>query len=121
MGSLWLMCHFTFTLPLRSENELEPHPQDYGRGLGCGVVVSGQLELVLTVNVLRPIYIVQYLLMIVKGNFYWVCSFTLHHGIIVYKFHDIKLPVATIVIGFQTMFQMPTTFFVIQDNCKQIL
>ena len=47
---------------------------------------------------LRPICTVRFLLMIVACDFYSVrCS---RHGKIVYDFHDIKLPVATIVIGF---------------------
>ena len=35
------------------------------------------------------------------------------HGKIVYNFPDIKLPVATIAVRFQNMFQKPTTFFVL--------
>ena len=34
------------------------------------------------------------------------------HEKIVYDFRDIKLPVATIVVGFWSMFQRPTTIFV---------
>ena len=47
---------------------------------------------------LRPIYTVRFLLTIVACDFcsarYW------RHGKIVYDFYDIKLPVATIVVGF---------------------
>ena len=47
---------------------------------------------------LRPIYTVRFLLTIVACDFYRArCS---RHGKIVYDFHDIKLPVATIVLGF---------------------
>ena len=47
---------------------------------------------------LRPIYTVRFLLKIVACNFHSArCS---RHGKIVYDFHDIKLPVATIVVGF---------------------
>ena len=62
------------------------------------------------VEFLRPIYTVRFLLTIVVCDFYSArCS---RHGKIVYDFHDIKLHVATIVVGFQNMFQKPTTFFV---------
>ena len=47
---------------------------------------------------LRPIYTVRFLLTIVACDFYSArCS---RHEKIVYDFHDIKLPVATIVVGF---------------------
>ena len=47
---------------------------------------------------LRPIYTVRFLLTIVACDF---CSTRcLRHEKIVYDFHDIKLPVATIVVGF---------------------
>ena len=47
---------------------------------------------------LRPIYTVRFLLTIVACDFCSArCS---RHGKIVYDFHDIKLPVATIVVGF---------------------
>ena len=49
-------------------------------------------------RLLRPIYTVRFLLTIVACDFYSArCS---RHGKIVYDFHDIKLPVATIVVGF---------------------
>ena len=48
--------------------------------------------------VLRPIYTVRFLLTNVACDFCRMrCS---RHGKIVYDFHDIKLPVATIVVGF---------------------
>ena len=47
---------------------------------------------------LRPIYTVRFLLTIVACDFCSArCS---RHGKIVYDFYDIKLPVATIVVGF---------------------
>ena len=47
---------------------------------------------------LRPIYTVRFLLTIVACDFCSArCS---RHEKIVYDFHDIKLPVATIVVGF---------------------
>ena len=47
---------------------------------------------------LRPIYTVRFLLTIVACDFCSArCS---RHGKIVYDFHDIKLPVATIVVEF---------------------
>ena len=50
------------------------------------------------VNLLRPIYTVRCLLTIVACDFYSArCS---RHGKIVCDFHDIKLPVATTVVGF---------------------
>ena len=62
---------------------------------------------------IRPIYRVRFLLTIVACDFWDFCSGRCsRHGKIVYDFHDIKLPVATIVVGFQNMFQKPTTFFV---------
>ena len=49
-------------------------------------------------NYLRPIYTVRYLLTIVACDFCSArCS---RHEKIVYDFHDIKLPVAMIVVGF---------------------
>ena len=55
------------------------------KGAGCSVS-------------LRPIYTVRFLLTIVACDFYSAhCS---RHGKIVYDFHDIKLLVATIVVGF---------------------
>ena len=61
-------------------------------------------------ELLRLIYTLRFLLTIVACDFYRArCS---RHGKIVYDFHDIKLPVATIVVGFYIMFQKPTTFFV---------
>ena len=49
-------------------------------------------------HVLRPIYTIRFLLTIVACDF---CGARcLRHGKIVYNFHDIKLPVATIVVGF---------------------
>ena len=49
-------------------------------------------------GLLRPIYKVRFLLTIVTCDFCSArCS---RHGKIVYDFHDIKLPVATIVVGF---------------------
>ena len=67
---------------------------------GCGVGVSGE-----RVSgggggggLLRPIYTVRFLLTIVACDFCSArCS---RHGKIAYDFHDIKLPVATIVVGF---------------------
>ena len=47
---------------------------------------------------LKLIYTVQFLLTIVACDFY--SSRGSHRGKIVYDFHNIKLPVATIVIGF---------------------
>ena len=47
---------------------------------------------------LRPIYTVRFLLTIVACDFY--SGHCARHGKIVYDFHDIKLPVATIVVGF---------------------
>ena len=48
--------------------------------------------------ILRPIYTVRFLLTIVVCDFYSArCS---RHGKIVYDFHDVKLHVATIVLGF---------------------
>ena len=50
------------------------------------------------VQVTVPIYTVRFLLTIVACDFCSArCS---RHGKIVYDFHDIKLPVATIVVGF---------------------
>ena len=49
-------------------------------------------------NPLRPIYTVRFLLTIVACDFCSArCS---RHGKIVYDFYDIKLPVATVVVGF---------------------
>ena len=49
-------------------------------------------------TILRPIYTVRFLLTIVACDFCSArCS---RHGKIVYDFYDIKLPVATIVVGF---------------------
>ena len=57
---------------------------------------AGSLES--TREALRPIYTVRFLLTIVACDFCSArCS---RHGKIVYDFHDIKLPVATIVVGF---------------------
>ena len=57
-----------------------------------------------------PIYTVRFLLTIVACDFYSErCS---RHGKIIYNFLNIKLHVATIVVGFENMFQKPTTFFV---------
>ena len=51
-----------------------------------------------TMHLLRPIYTVRFLLTIVACDFCSArCS---RHGKIVYDFHDTKLPVATIVVGF---------------------
>ena len=47
---------------------------------------------------LRPIYTVRFLLAIVACDFCSPCCS--RHGKIVYDFYDIKLPVATIVVGF---------------------
>ena len=65
---------------------------------------------VLDVSVLRLIYTVRFWLMVVACDFY--SARCLRHGKIVYDFHDIELPVAKIVVGFQNMFQKPATFFV---------
>ena len=46
----------------------------------------------------RPIYTVQFLPMIVACDFY--STRCLRHGKIINDFHDVKLPVATIVIRF---------------------
>ena len=55
------------------------------------------------------------MLAIVAWDFYSACC--LRHGKIVYKLQDIKLPVATIVVGFSDIFQKLTTFFVsYRDN-----
>ena len=49
-------------------------------------------------TLLRPIYTVRFLLTIVACDFCSArCS---RHEKIAYDFHDIKLPVATIVVGF---------------------
>ena len=62
------------------------------------VSMAAQFDQIISQHVLRPIYTVRFLLMIVACDFYSArCS---RHGKIVYDFHDIKLPVATIVVGF---------------------
>ena len=48
-----------------------------------------------------------------------ICDFTAHSAHIVkivHNFHDIKLSVATIVVGFYNMFQKPTTFFMLDTT-----
>ena len=59
---------------------------------------AGMLAVLQTLVPLRPIYTVRFLPTIVACDFYSArCS---RHGKIVYNFHDIKLPVATIVVRF---------------------
>ena len=65
---------------------------------GCGVGVSSERVSGGGGGLLRPIYTVRFFLTIVACDFCSArCS---RHGKIAYDFHDIKLPVATIVVGF---------------------
>ena len=67
-------------------------------GNGLQLEEVGQTFQVAHRCVLRPIYTVRFLLTIVACDFCSArCS---RHGKIVYDFYDIKLPVATIVVGF---------------------
>ena len=60
--------------------------------------LSSGVVLILVHVTLRPIYTVRFLLTIVACDFCSArCS---RHGKIVYDSHDIKLPVATIDVGF---------------------
>ena len=63
------------------------------------ILVTGEWHIMVNFPAqLRPIYTVRFLLTIVACDFCSArCS---RHEKIVYDFHDIKLPVATIVVGF---------------------
>ena len=68
-------------------------------GIDGAIILASSVDLEIGVGVrIRPIYTVRFLPTIVACDFYSArCS---RYGKIVYNFHDIKLPVATIVVGF---------------------
>ena len=67
------------------------------RGTSC-TLFSGARRAPWVMVTYRPIYTVRFFLTIVACDFCSArCS---RHGKIVYDFYDIKLPVATIVVGF---------------------
>ena len=73
-----------------------------------------------TLGALRPIYTVRFLLTTVACDFYSArCS---RHGKIVYDFHDIKLPVATICRRIlKHVSKAHDILRVVRDNRKQVV